>query len=74
MKKELSDHINRGPWKVIPEKFVSSHKSFLPMVWSMRIKRNPVGEITKWKARLYTGRHISMEFVDYWDTYSQVVS
>ena len=31
-------------------------------------------EITKWKARLCAGGHKSIEFVDYWNTYSPVVS
>ena len=44
------------------------------MVWSMKRKRNPVGEITKWKARLCAGGHRSIQFVDYWSTYSPVVS
>ena len=44
------------------------------MVWPMKRKRNPVGEIIKWKARLCAGGHRSVEFVDYWDTYSPVVS
>ena len=44
------------------------------MVWSTKRKRNPVGEIIKWKARLCAGGHRSVEFVDYWDTYFPVVS
>ena len=47
MKKELNDHISRGHWKVIPIKHVPSHKQCLPMVWAMKRKRNPVGEIVK---------------------------
>ena len=39
----------------------------------MKRKRNPVEEIIKWKARLCAGGHRSVEFVDYWDTYSHVV-
>ena len=74
MEKELNDHINRGHWKIIPKRNVPPHKRCLPMVWSMKRKRNPIGQITKWKARLCAGGHRSMEFVDYWDTYSPVVS
>ena len=44
------------------------------MLWSMKHTRNSVGEIVKWKARLCTGSHRSIKFVDYWDTYSPVVS
>jgi hypothetical protein len=40
----------------------------------MKRKRNPVGDILKWKARLCAGGHKSLEFVDYWNTYSPVVS
>ena len=74
MKKELLDHINRKHWKVVPIKSIPKGKKCLPMVWSMKRKRNPIGEITKWKARLCAGGHKSVEFVDYWDTYSPVVA
>ena len=74
MRKELTDHITRKHWKVVPLKHVPAHKTFLPMVWSMKRKRNPLGEITKWKARLCAGGHRSIEFVDNWDTYSPIVS
>jgi hypothetical protein len=40
----------------------------------MKRKRNPIGIIIKWKARLCAGGHRSIEFVDYWTTYSPVVS
>ena len=72
--KELSDHITCNQWKVIPTKHVSPHKKRLPMVWSIKRRRNPIGEIIRWIARLCAGGHRSIEFVDYWDTYSPVVS
>jgi hypothetical protein len=74
MNKELQDHIDRGHWKVIPSKSVPSGKMPIPMVWSMKRKRDPIGEIIKLKARLCAGGHKSLEFVDYWTTYSPVVS
>ena len=74
MKKELEDHISRKHWKVVPAKCIPKHKRSIPMVWSMKRKRNPVGEIIKWKARLCVGGHRTKEFVDYWETYSPVVS
>ena len=49
-------------------------KKTIPMVWSMKRKRNPLGEIIKWKARLCAGGHKSVEFIDYWATYSPVVT
>jgi hypothetical protein len=74
MYKELQDHVNRKHWVVVPLKSVPANKKPLPMVWSMKRKRNPIGEITKWKARLCPGGHKSIQFVDYWSTYSPVVS
>ena len=72
MHKEFSDHTNYNHWKVIPTKNVSSHKKRLPMDWSMKTKRNYIGEIIKWKACLCAGGHRLIEFVDYWDTYPLV--
>jgi hypothetical protein len=40
----------------------------------MKRKRNPIGEILKWKARLCAGGHKSLAFINYWSTYSPVVS
>ena len=74
MRSELLDHIQRKHWKVVPIKSVPKGKKCLPMVWSMKRKRNPIGEIIKWKARLCAGGHKSIEFIDYWDTYSPVVA
>ena len=74
MYKELNDHISRKHWKVVPLKSIPHHKKAIPMVWSMKRKRSPVGDIIKWKARLCAGGHKSVEFVDYWNTYSPVVS
>ena len=74
MHKELNDHAGRGHWKVIPLKNFPKHKRPLPMVWSMKRNRNPIGGVIKWKARLCADGHRSTAFVDYWDTYSLVVS
>jgi hypothetical protein len=73
MKKELNDHISRKHWKVMPAKNVPKHEIPIPMVWSMKRKRNPIGEILKWKARLCAGGNRSLEYIDYWSTYSPVV-
>ena len=74
IKKELNDHINRKHWKVMKLKRVPKNRTIHPMVWSMKRKRNPLGEIIKWKARLCVGGRKSREFIDFWDTYSPVVS
>ena len=60
IEKELDDHILRKHWKVIPLCNVPKGKNPLPMVWSMKRKRNPLGEITRYKARLCAGGHKSV--------------
>ena len=57
VKKELNDHISRGHWKFIPDKYIPSYKQCISMVWSTKHKRNPIREIVKWKAYLCTGGH-----------------
>ena len=74
MKKELEDHINRKHWKVVPLSSIPKNRTPIPMVWSMKRKRNPLGDIIKWKARLCAGGHKQVHGVDYWSTYSPVVS
>ena len=50
----INDHILRKHWKVVPLKSVPQYNKPIPMVWSMKWKHNPIGEIVKWKARLWT--------------------
>lgn len=65
MHKELNDHVERKHWKIVPMRSIPNHKRAIPMVWSMKRKRDPLGIITKWKARLCAGGHRSIENVDY---------
>ena len=74
MHKELSDCISCRYWRALPRNLVPSHKRCISMVLSMKRKRDPVGNIIKRKAWLCAGGHRSVEFVDYWNTYSPVVS
>ena len=45
MYKELGDHIDRKHWKVVPAKSVPANKVPISMVWSMKRKKNPIGEV-----------------------------
>jgi hypothetical protein len=74
MHKELSNHIGRNHWKIVPLNSIHYPQHAIPMVWAMKRKRNPIGDIIKWKACLCAGGHRSIENVDYWSTYSPVVS
>ena len=44
------------------------------MVSSMNIIRDPIGEIKKQKSRLYPRGNKYIDYVDYWNIYSPVVS
>ena len=72
--KELHNHIDRKNWKVVPLKSIPIGIHAVPMVWSMKQKRNPLRDIVKWKARLCAGGHRSIESINYWAMYSPVVS
>ena len=74
MEKELKDHIERKHWRVVPISKIPHGRVPIPMVWSMKRKKSPAGEIIKHKARLCAGGHKQLFGVDYWDTYSPVVS
>jgi hypothetical protein len=74
MNKELTDHVDHKHWKVVPRKSIPAHKLLILMVWSMKRKRNPVGDIVKWKAYIYAGGRKLLPFIDYWSTCLPVVS
>lgn len=74
MRKELNDHREPKHWKLVPSKTIPRHKHAIPMVWAMRRKRDPIGHIVTWKARLCAGGHRSIKNVGYWSTYSPAVS
>ena len=74
MEEEIAAHMERKHWKIVPIKCVPRHNKPIPMVWSMKRKRDPVGDIIKWKARLCAGGHRQIHGVNYWETYSPVVS
>ncbi|MEL6660877.1 MAG: reverse transcriptase domain-containing protein, partial [Bacteroidota bacterium] len=74
MYKEIQDHIDRKHWMVVPRSSVPNNRKLIPMVWSMKRKRDPAGSIIKWKARLCVGGHRQIHGIDYWSTYAPVVS
>lgn len=46
----------------------------MAVVWSMKSKRDPGGEVIKWKARMCAHGGMQTKGVNYWETYSPVVS
>jgi hypothetical protein len=73
MVKELDDHTNNGHWEIVHHSAAKNNKPILA-VWSMKRKRDPAGEIIKWKARLCAHGGMQTHGINYWDTYSPVVS
>ena len=74
MQKDLEDHVICKHWKLILLRSLPHNKRPLPMVWSMKRKRNPLGEVTTWKACVCAGGHKPIENVDNWETYPPFVS
>ena len=74
LEKELRDHVDCKHWKVVPLKSIPVGKHSITILWSIKRKRNTLGDIVKWKARLCAGGYQSIKSIDYWDTYSPVVS
>ena len=71
---ELGQHTELKHWKVIHKSQVPKNAKPIPMVWTLRCKRDPAGEILKWKARLCAGGHRQVFGDTYWTTFAPVVS
>jgi hypothetical protein len=74
MEKEIMDHCTRGHWEIVPISSVPRGNRPIMAVWAMKRKRDPAGEIIKWKARLCAHGGQQTYGVNYWDTYAPVVS
>ena len=77
MEKEVNDHVSRKHWKLVSnETMRDSGYSGKPImaVWSMKRKRNPLGEIIKYKARLCAHGGQTIQGVHYTSTYAPVVT
>ena len=74
MARELGQHTELKHWKVIHKFQVLKNAKPIPMVWTLRRKRDPAGEILKWKARLCAGGHHQVFGDTYWTTFAPVVS
>ena len=74
MARELGQHTELKHWKVIHKSQVPKNAKPIPMVWTLRRKRDPAGEILKWKSRLCAGGHRQVFGNTYWTTFAPVVS
>ena len=77
MEKEVNDHVTRKHWQLVSnEEMRSSGYKGKPImcVWSMKRKRNPLGEIVKYKARLCAHGGQTIQGVHYTSTHAPVVT
>lgn len=75
MAKEILDHTKRQHWEVVECSQVPKNQKVMRGVWSMKRKqRVTTGEIYKWKARLCCDGSSQIQGMNYWDTYSPVVT
>ena len=78
MQKDMVGHEdeNDSHWDVIPANDMKSINGVRPVpvnaVWVFKRKRDPLGNITKHKARLNVHRQQTTKGVHYWDTYAPV--
>jgi len=71
---ELQGLVKMDVFDLLPIAQKPSHARLLSSIWSYRRKRNPIGDIIKWKARLCVDGSQQLHGRDYWETYAPVVS
>ena len=74
MARELEQHTELKHWNIIHKSQVPKITKPIPIVWTLRRKRDPAGQILKWKARLCTRGHRQVFGDTYWTTFAPVVS
>ena len=75
MIKEVEAQTENGNWRIISRKDVPKGEPVLPSVWAMRRKRKiATQEVYKWKARLNIHGGKQEYGLNYWETYSPVVT
>ena len=86
MEAEVASMFDEGIWEKVPRSVMLDHyrkernkgldirRHQIMMIWSFKRKRKPDGTITKYKARLCCHGGQQEWGVNYWDTYSPVVS
>ena len=76
MVKEIDDHTTRGHWRITTRQEMRQrgykHRPIMA-VWSFKRKRNPMGDITKYKARLCCHGGQTIKGIHYDETFSPVV-
>jgi hypothetical protein len=75
MKKEVSAHEDGKHWELTKRSNIPSQHKVLPSVWAMKRKRRiATREVYKWKARLNIHGGKQEKGINYWETYSPMVT
>ena len=73
--KEIRDHKTNQHWEVIPKRNIPPNTKLLDMVWAMHRKRRiDTRQVYKWKACLNVHGGQQEHGVNFWETYTPVVS
>ena len=73
MEKEIGNHEMNECWDVVPRASTGG-KKVLKSIWAFKRKRDPDGSLDKHKARICPHGGMQQCGVDFWETYSLVVS
>ena len=75
MKKEVTSHEENEHWELMKRSKIPKPHKVLPAVWAMKRKRRiATREVYKWKARLNIHGGKQEKGVNYWETYSPMVT
>ena len=74
MDKEVESLQKDGVFRIIPLSELPSDKKLIPMIWSFKRKRNPLGDLIKHKARLCVHGGKQRYGIDFLNTYAPVVN
>ena len=72
MRKEIKSFRDADIFELIPLQNKPQHKSLILFVWLFKRKRNLMGELIKYKARLYAYGGKQVQGIDFWNTYAPV--
>ena len=64
MQKELDSHTKAGTWVLVPAATVPHGRKIVGSTWVWALKRNSLGEITRWKSRLVAQGFSQIEGLD----------
>ena len=74
MVKEIKDLFATNVWELILLADLPTGAILIPLIWSFRRKRDPIGNLVKHKARICVHEGKQRFDLDYWKTYATVAN